>query len=202
MKKQFIKIALCILLSFGFFHPVLGQETPQILVQEGWEKLQGLGIVSLKNRNISMEVDQVIRVQNSQTLFWALDDFGGTAFMVSFEGDQMTVATNEQRVETGQKKLKYLLSLPLKKDQFINALTYRDFDCPLGPVATTCEKQGFKRLEKTQKEEVWHAVGKKKLTLIFADFVTVENGKFFPRSIKIDYKKNYFHLKWKKLETK
>lgn len=150
--------------------------------------LKGLALVHLHSKKINKEFNVGLFLSRDRVDFFAIDDFGGVPFTIAFDGDRLTIASPEGAMETGAGGVKKLLSLPVKRDEFLAVLNYdkpRDFN-------RRHEADG----------EFWQDPKNKKLSIVFADFRKFDvTQPELPMKIRIAHKKYFFELTWQKIEV-
>lgn len=176
MRNRVILFCLCCFVSFSDAHAL----TPVT-------SLKGLAVVRVRSKRVKDEsFRQAVMVGNGDARFVGLDDFGGVAFVFSFQGDRMSLELPGKTVEASSKKLKRLLSLNLGKADFIAILTH---EIPDGWV-----------LRRDHDAETWSGPRHKKLTVTFSDFSLGPLEPYYPRRIVIAEKDHLFDLKWLNVE--
>jgi hypothetical protein len=151
------------------------------------DSLKGLAVVRVKSKRVKDEsFRQAVVVGGGDARFVGLDDFGGVAFVFSFQGDRMSLEWPGKTVEASSKKLKRLLSLHLGKADFIAILTH---ERPEGWI-----------LRRDHDVEIWNHPRHKKLSVTFSDFSRGPVEPYYPRRIVIAEKDHLFDLKWLNVE--
>ena len=151
--------------------------------------LKGLALVHIKSRRVKdQSFQQAVVIRDGDARFIGLDDFGGIAFELTFEGWQMRLDLPGTSVKASSKKLKKLLSLPVSKQDFLAILTHNKPDAWI--------------LRRENDAEVWQYLRHKKLQVTFSDFMLGPVETNYPKHIVISYKDHLFELKWLNVEFK
>lgn len=145
--------------------------------------VKGIAAIRLRSRHVRDNAfRQAVIVDGGNARFVGLDDFGGIAFEMNFNGETMELSLPGRDLAAKAKKLKKLLSLPLGKDTFLAIIRY---DKPSGWM-----------VQNTADTETWTDPKHKKMTVRFADFLLGPLYPRYPRVITIYSGKNLFELKW------
>lgn len=176
MKKLFLP---WLVLSFLFLSNVVYAEA-----------LRGLAIVETKSGRNIMELTQIVELYAEGAQFTNVDDLGSQNFQIQFSKGKLKFYSADGVAELKRSPIKKALSLPLDQELFLKVLNYTHTD-------------EFCVQKNEDGSEVWTLLKKKKLKARFSDLKNIEGTqKKYPHEIVIEYKKNYFRIKWLNLKTR
>lgn len=156
---------------------------------DGHLSRKGLAVVHVHSRHINREFTVGIFLALDNVRFLGIDDFGGVPFVMGFDRDKLTLLENREMIQTGSGTVKKLLSMPVKRDEFLSLLNYHDLS------------RNFVRQD-TAGQKIWRHKKKKNMRAVFDDFRSCgEDKKLFPHRLKLSYKKYFFSLAWQKCES-
>ncbi|MBF0104305.1 MAG: hypothetical protein HQM16_03150 [Deltaproteobacteria bacterium] len=148
--------------------------------------LEGIALVKIKSKHVSMEIEQAVRVNDETALFVGLDDFGGEVFRLSFTPVGLLIIAGAALHQPGAGKLKKILSMPLTEQEFISVIRYQTAG-------------GFDVIN-TDSKSVWTHKKHKDLQVVFDDFREQKKPLMFPEHFCIQFKGHYLDLVWKKIK--
>lgn len=133
--------------------------------------LKGIARVRIAAKHVRMEMHFAVVIKGEDASFTALDDFGGTPFVIIFAGDKMLIRTagrGEMR-ESGR-KLKSILSMPLTQGELLAILSGGSHP------------------------------SRRKLEVITRDFLASPGTNPYPQHVLITRGKNQFELTWQSVK--
>lgn len=177
-----IKIIFILLCFCVFSTEVFSAEDPS-----GFSEIRGLAIVHIKSKHLHVKNHMGVIVTPDAVQFFLIDDFGGIPLVVDFDKNKLRFRSPDEEKTTKSKNLKKVLSLPLKKQDFLDFLNYN------------YSKKFIRLWEENQ--ESWQKSRQQKLKMIFTNFKSsLPSQSFFPHTLRIEYKKYFLEIKWQKIE--
>lgn len=148
---------------------------------QAYDSVKGVAHVTIKSRGIFLDSEQVVMIGRNQARLYGLDELGGIRYQVRVSGSNIEIYFADGGTSRAS-KLKKILKLPLEQSDFLKILGY---DLPDHFLS-----------EQSGNVVVWRHKKKKRLRVTFNDFESLRNGRKYPKSILITYKKRYIKFEW------